>query len=93
MERGSELDPINVTAGAALGGDDVGSEVGPIEEPPCAKNGGEVEDRKVIGRQEGGRRGDVGGWSTSLSSHHYVEERWDQSVCAVDRGKTLNKGC
>ena len=44
MERGSELDPINVTVGAALGGDNVGGEVGPIEEPPSTKDGSEVED-------------------------------------------------
>ena len=64
MEGGSELDPIDVAVGAALGGDDVGGEVGPIEEPPGTKDGGEVEDREVIGGGKGGRRGDVGGWST-----------------------------
>ena len=44
VEWGSELDPIDVTAGAMLGGDDVGGEVRPIEEPPGVKDGGEVED-------------------------------------------------
>ena len=44
MERGSELDPIDVAVGAVLGGDDVGGEVGPIEEPPGTKDGSEVED-------------------------------------------------
>ena len=44
MEGGSELDPIDVAVGAALGGDNIGGEVGPIEEPPGTKNGGEVKD-------------------------------------------------
>ena len=54
MEGGSELNPIDVTVGAALGGDDVGGEVGPIKEPLGTKDGGEVEDREVIGRRKGG---------------------------------------
>ena len=54
VERGSELDPINVTVGAALSRGNVGGEVGPIKEPLCVKNGGEVEDRKVISGREGG---------------------------------------
>ena len=70
VERGSELDPIDVTVGTALGGGDVRGEVGPIEEPPGTKDGGEVEDREVIGGGKGGRRGGVGGWRTSGSSHH-----------------------
>ena len=44
MERGSELDPIEVAVRAALGRDDVGGEVGPIEEPPGTEDGGKVED-------------------------------------------------
>ena len=44
VEGGSELDPIDVAGRAALGGDDVGGEVGPIEEPPGTEDGGEVED-------------------------------------------------
>ena len=64
MEGGSELDPIDVAVGTVLGGGDVGGEVGPIEEPLGMKNGGEVEDRKVVGRRKGGRQGNVGGWST-----------------------------
>ena len=44
MERGSELNPIDVAVGATLGRDDVGGKVGPIEEPLGTKNGGEVED-------------------------------------------------
>ena len=86
MEGGSELNPIEVAIGAALGGDDIGSEVGPIEEPPGMEDGGEVEDREVIGRGKRGWLGrwDVGGRSVSLSGHHLckktltgaVEGRW-----------------
>ena len=54
MEGGSELDPIDVAVGAALGGDDVGGEVGPTEEPLGTKDGDEVEDREVISRGKGG---------------------------------------
>ena len=75
MERGSELDPINVAVGAALGRDNVGGEVGPVEEPPGMKNGSEVEDRKVIGRGKGGRRRDDGDWSTNGAGHHCANER------------------
>ena len=50
MERGSELNPINVAAGAALSGDNVGGKVGPIEEPLGTKDCSEVKDREVIGR-------------------------------------------
>ena len=70
VEGGSELDPIDVAVGAALGGGDVGGEVGLIQEPPGTKDGGEVKDREVIGGGKGGRRGNVGGWSTSGSGHH-----------------------
>ena len=52
MERGSELDPIEVAVRAALGGGNIGGEVGPIKEPPSMKDGSEVEDREVIGRGE-----------------------------------------
>ena len=52
MERGSELDPINVAVGTALGRDDVGGKVGPIKEPPRMKDGNKIEDREVIGRGE-----------------------------------------
>ena len=86
MEGGSELDPIKVAVGAALGGDDIGSEVGPVEEPPRTEDGGKVEDREVIsgGIRRWLRRWDVGGRGASLSGHHYakksltgaVEERW-----------------
>ena len=78
MEGGSELDPIDVAVGAALSGDDVGEEVGPIEEPPGTKDGGEVEDREVIGGGKGRRRGNIRGWSTSLASHHCARERWNK---------------
>ena len=61
MERGSELDPINVAVGAVLGGGNIGSKVGPIEEPLGAKNGSEVKDQKVIGGCEERRQGDVRG--------------------------------
>ena len=50
MERGSKLDPINVTVGAMLGRDNVGGKVGPIKEPPSTKDGGKVKDQEVIGR-------------------------------------------
>ena len=50
MEGGSKLDPIDVAIGAALGGDDIGSEVGPIEEPLGTEDGGEVKDGEVISR-------------------------------------------
>ena len=75
MEGGSELDPIDVAVGAALGGDDVGSEVGPIKEPPGTEDSGEVEDREVI---SGGKRRWLGCWNggggrTSLSGHHYAK--------------------
>ena len=53
MEGGSELDPIDVAVMAALGGDNIGGEVGPIEEPPGIKDGGEVEDQEVIGGGKG----------------------------------------
>ena len=53
MERGSKLDPIDIAVGAALGGDNVGGEVGPIEKPPGTKDGGKIEDRKVIGGRKG----------------------------------------
>ena len=70
MERGSELNPINVAVGAMLGGGDVGGKVGPIKEPPGMKNGGEIEDyeiedQEVIGDSKGGQQGDIRGWSTS----------------------------
>ena len=44
VERGSELDPIDVAIGATLGGDDIGGEVGPIKEPLGTKDGSEVKD-------------------------------------------------
>ena len=75
VEGGSELDPIKVAVGAALGRDDTGGEVGPIKEPPGTKDGGEIKDRKVIGRDEGRRQGDIGGWRMSRASHHYVKKR------------------
>ena len=61
MEGGSELNPIDVAIGAALGRDNVWGEVGPIKEPLRTKDGGEIEDRKVIGRGVGRRQGVVGG--------------------------------
>ena len=64
MERGSELDPINVAVGAVLGRDDVGGEVGPTEEPPGTKDGGEVENQEVVGRGKGGQQRNIGGWRT-----------------------------
>ena len=70
VERGSKLDPIDIAVGAALGGDDVGGEVGPIKEPPGTKDGGKIEDQKVIGGRKGRRQEDVRGWSTSWASHH-----------------------
>ena len=76
MEGGSELDPIEVAVGAALGGDDIGSEVGPIEEPPGTEDGGKIEDREVIGRgiRRWLGRWDVGGRSASLSGHHCAKK-------------------
>ena len=44
MERGSKLDPINVTVGTVLGRDNIGGEVGPIKEPLSTKDSGEIED-------------------------------------------------
>ena len=86
VEGGSKLDPINVAVGAALGGDNVGSEVGPIEEPLETEDSGKVEDREVIsgGKRRWLGRWDVGGRSASLSGHHCakktltgaVEGRW-----------------
>ena len=75
MEGGSELDPIDVAVGAVLGGDDVGGEVGPIEEPPGTKDGGEVKDREVISRGKGGRQRGAGGWSTNGAGHHCAKGR------------------
>ena len=75
MERGSELDPVNVAVGATLGRDDIRGEVGPIEEPPGMKNGGEVEDQEVIGGGKGRQRGNVRGWSTNRAGHHCAKKR------------------
>ena len=75
MEGGSKLDPIDVAVGAALGGDDVGGKVGPIKEPLGTKDGGEVKDRKVIGRGKERQRGDAGDWSTNGAGHHCANER------------------
>ena len=77
MEGGSKLDPIEVAVGTALGGDDIGSEVGLIEEPPGTEDCSKVKDREVIG---GGirrwlGRWDVGGRSASWSGHHYAKKR------------------
>ena len=75
MERGSELDPVDVAVRAALGGDDVGGEVGPIEEPPGTKDGGEVEDREVVGRGIRRRQGNIGGWNMSGAGHHCAKKK------------------
>ena len=77
VERGSELDPIDVTVGAMLGRDDIGSKVGPIEEPLGMEDGNEVKDREVIGGCERRCLGrwDIRGGSTSWSGHHYVKKR------------------
>ena len=93
MERGSELNPIDVAVGAALGGDDVGGEVGPIKEPPGTKDGSEVEDQEVIGRGKRGAMQRHRGLEDELDLLSLCERIRGQSVCAVNRQQMLIKGC
>jgi hypothetical protein len=48
VERGTEVDPGEVSAVILLGREDVGGEVVPVEEPPSTKSVQDVEHRRFI---------------------------------------------